>query len=182
MLLHTTCNNGRLLVPNVLVATKKYLIELGLWMRAWPVGTIKARGTRQGGILLRRCEEIHMGDSSRAQIKDPIPAPLLRARVGTIREDRLRSRTILHEILAPVSGDGSTAAHVPAAAKSLRAKWKGKREFLIEVSGGLREDNVFDYANNDIDIISTSSIHQGTPHVDFSLKINQGQAAPSNDM
>lgn len=27
----------------------------------------------------------------------------------------------------------------------------------------------------DIDIISTSSIHQGTPHVDFSLKIDQDQ-------
>ncbi|KAI0803848.1 Quinolinate phosphoribosyl transferase [Xylaria sp. FL0064] len=69
--------------------------------------------------------------------------------------------------------DNFTGEGVKVAAKSLREKWKGKREFLIEVSGGLREDNVFDYANNDIDIISTSSIHQGTPHVDFSLKINQ---------
>lgn len=39
----------------------------------------------------------------------------------------------------------------------------------------------FDYVNVrywlltiliDVDIISTSSIHQGVPHVDFSLKIN----------
>ncbi|KAI1328663.1 Quinolinate phosphoribosyl transferase [Xylariaceae sp. FL0255] len=72
--------------------------------------------------------------------------------------------------------DNFTGEGVKIAAKSLREKWKGKKEFLIEVSGGLREDNVFDYANNDIDIISTSSIHQGTPHLDFSLKINQGQA------
>ncbi|RYP02463.1 hypothetical protein DL764_005790 [Monosporascus ibericus] len=72
--------------------------------------------------------------------------------------------------------DNFTGEGVKIAAKSLREKWKGKREFLIEVSGGLREDNVFNYANNDIDIISTSSIHQGTPHVDFSLKINQEQA------
>ncbi|KAI1488046.1 Quinolinate phosphoribosyl transferase [Biscogniauxia mediterranea] len=72
--------------------------------------------------------------------------------------------------------DNFTAEGVKIAAKSLREKWKGKREFLLEVSGGLREDNVFDYANNDIDIISTSSIHQGTPHVDFSLKIDPGQA------
>ncbi|RYC63204.1 hypothetical protein CHU98_g2986 [Xylaria longipes] len=71
--------------------------------------------------------------------------------------------------------DNFTGDGVKVAARSLREKWKGKREFLIEVSGGLREDNVFDYANNDIDIISTSSIHQGTPHVDFSLKINQVQ-------
>lgn len=41
------------------------------------------------------------------------------------------------------SGDG-----VKAAAKSLRTKWTGKHHFLLEVSGGLREDNVFDYANN----------------------------------
>ncbi|KAI0099868.1 Quinolinate phosphoribosyl transferase [Nemania sp. FL0031] len=75
--------------------------------------------------------------------------------------------------------DNFTGEGVKVAAKSLREKWKGKREFLIEVSGGLREDNVFDYANNDIDIISTSSIHQGTPHVDFSLKINQGKGAAS---
>lgn len=44
--------------------------------------------------------------------------------------------------------DNFTGDGVKVAAKSLRAKWKGKREFLIEVSGGLREDNVFDYANN----------------------------------
>ncbi|KAH7037209.1 Quinolinate phosphoribosyl transferase [Microdochium trichocladiopsis] len=72
--------------------------------------------------------------------------------------------------------DNFTGAGVKVAAKSLRERWRGKREFLIEVSGGLREDNVFDYANNDIDIISTSSIHQGTSYVDFSLKIDPGQA------
>ncbi len=97
--------------------------------------------------------------------------------------------------------DNFTGEGVKIAAKSLREKWKGKREFLIEISGGIREDNVFDYANNgeflglhnplcktvsptngvtlDIDIISTSSIHQGTPHVDFSLKIDQGKATES---
>ena len=41
------------------------------------------------------------------------------------------------------SGEG-----VKIAAKSLRERWAGKHNFLIEVSGGLREDNVFDYANN----------------------------------
>ncbi|KAI0011412.1 Quinolinate phosphoribosyl transferase [Xylariaceae sp. FL0662B] len=74
--------------------------------------------------------------------------------------------------------DNFTGEGVKIAARSLRDKWKGKREFLIEVSGGLREDNVLDYANNDIDIISTSSIHQGVPHVDFSLKIDQDQIKP----
>ncbi|KAL7621006.1 nicotinate-nucleotide diphosphorylase (carboxylating) [Parahypoxylon ruwenzoriense] len=71
--------------------------------------------------------------------------------------------------------DNFTGEGVKIAARSLREKWKGKKEFLIEISGGLREDNVFDYANNDIDIISTSAIHQGTPHVDFSLKIEKDQ-------
>ncbi|KAI0173669.1 putative nicotinate-nucleotide pyrophosphorylase [Hypoxylon sp. FL1284] len=76
--------------------------------------------------------------------------------------------------------DNFTGDGVKVAARSLRDRWKGKREFLIEVSGGLREDNVFDYANNDINIISTSSIHQGAPHVDFSLKINQDQIAQTS--
>jgi len=58
------------------------------------------------------------------------------------------------------------------AAKSLRTKWAGKKQFLLECSGGLTAENVGTYINNDIDIISTSSIHQGVPHVDFSLKIN----------
>ncbi|KAI0384397.1 putative nicotinate-nucleotide pyrophosphorylase [Hypomontagnella monticulosa] len=76
--------------------------------------------------------------------------------------------------------DNFTGEGVKIAAKNLREKWKGQRQFLIEVSGGLREDNVFDYANNDIDIISTSSIHQGTPHVDFSLKIDQDKIKKSS--
>jgi nicotinate-nucleotide pyrophosphorylase (carboxylating) len=42
---------------------------------------------------------------------------------------------------------------------------------LIEVSGGLTAENVQDYVCDDIDVISSSSIHQGTKHVDFSLKV-----------
>jgi nicotinate-nucleotide pyrophosphorylase (carboxylating) len=74
------------------------------------------------------------------------------------------------------------------AARSIKQRWAGKREFLLECSGGLTSENVETYINNgmsngslrfdfadavaDIDIISTSSIHQGVPHVDFSLKID----------
>merc|ERR1712230_206472 len=58
------------------------------------------------------------------------------------------------------------------AAQSIKQRWAGKREFLLECSGGLTAENVGTYINNDIDIISTSSIHQGVPHVDFSLKID----------
>jgi len=59
------------------------------------------------------------------------------------------------------------------AAKSLKERWAGKgKSFLLECSGGLTPSNVNSYICNDIDIISTSSIHQGCPHIDFSLKID----------
>jgi nicotinate-nucleotide pyrophosphorylase (carboxylating) len=81
------------------------------------------------------------------------------------------------------SGEG-----LKVAAKSIKQRWAGKKQFLLECSGGLTSENVVSYINNgmfirmstsislisnqDIDIISTSSIHQGVPHVDFSLKID----------
>ncbi|OPB45313.1 nicotinate-nucleotide diphosphorylase [Trichoderma guizhouense] len=68
--------------------------------------------------------------------------------------------------------DNFTGDGVKIAARSLKERWAGKKQFLLEVSGGLREDNVEPYVCHDVDIISTSSIHQGVPHVDFSLKIN----------
>ena len=69
-------------------------------------------------------------------------------------------------------GDG-----VRAVSKGLKDRWRGRRDFLIEVSGGLTEENLKGgFLGNDVDIISTSSIHQGVPHVDFSLKIVEGQA------
>lgn len=43
--------------------------------------------------------------------------------------------------------------------------------FLVEVSGGLTEGNVRGYGGEGIDIVSTSAIHQGVKHVDFSLKV-----------
>ena len=67
--------------------------------------------------------------------------------------------------------DNFTGEGVKVAARSLKAKWKGRREFLLEVSGGLTEANVKDFICSDVDVISTSTIHQGVPHVDFSLKI-----------
>lgn len=67
--------------------------------------------------------------------------------------------------------DNFTGEGVKTAARSLKERWKGKREFLVEVSGGLTEANVANFVCNDVDVISTSSIHQGVPHIDFSLKI-----------
>lgn len=59
-----------------------------------------------------------------------------------------------------------------AAAKQLKDKYgRGPRAPLVEVSGGLTEENVENYVCEDVDIISSSSIHQGTKHVDFSLKV-----------
>ncbi|MCJ1372939.1 hypothetical protein MMC20_004165 [Loxospora ochrophaea] len=46
-----------------------------------------------------------------------------------------------------------------------------KRRFAIEVSGGVDESNVCEYVGEGVDVISTSSIHQGVKHVDFSLKV-----------
>ncbi|KAL1963811.1 hypothetical protein VTN77DRAFT_7742 [Rasamsonia byssochlamydoides] len=72
--------------------------------------------------------------------------------------------------------DNFTAEGVRAAAKQLKTEWAAKGKppgtFLIEVSGGLTESNAAAYACEDVDILSTSSIHQGTPIVDFSLKVS----------
>ncbi|KAK4219039.1 nicotinate-nucleotide pyrophosphorylase [Rhypophila decipiens] len=68
--------------------------------------------------------------------------------------------------------DNFSPAGVKVAARNLKERWAGKKHFLLEVSGGLNEDNAEGYICHDIDILSTSSIHQGVRHVDFSLKIN----------
>ncbi|KAI4759183.1 nicotinate-nucleotide pyrophosphorylase [Aureobasidium sp. EXF-3400] len=68
--------------------------------------------------------------------------------------------------------DNFTPEEMKKAARSLKEKYGGgPRGPLVEVSGGLTEENVEDYVSDDVDVISSSSIHQGTKHVDFSLKI-----------
>ncbi|KAH6630492.1 Quinolinate phosphoribosyl transferase [Chaetomium sp. MPI-SDFR-AT-0129] len=68
--------------------------------------------------------------------------------------------------------DNFTGEGVKVASRSLKQRWAGKKHFLVEVSGGLTEENAEAYVCSDVDILSTSSIHQGVSHVDFSLKIN----------
>ncbi|KAF7173905.1 hypothetical protein CNMCM5623_006142 [Aspergillus felis] len=69
--------------------------------------------------------------------------------------------------------DNFTPEGVRDAARQLKQEWAGKQKsFLVEVSGGLTESNAAAYACPDVDILSTSSIHQGTPIVDFSLKVS----------
>ncbi|KAH7345447.1 nicotinate-nucleotide diphosphorylase [Rhizoctonia solani] len=46
-------------------------------------------------------------------------------------------------------------------ARRLRERWSGRIE----------EGNLIERAINDIDILSTSAVHQGVPHIDFSLKL-----------
>jgi len=65
--------------------------------------------------------------------------------------------------------DNFTAEGVRAAAREVKDRW-GKR-VLVEVSGGLTEENVEGFVSADVDIVSSSSIHQGVKHVDFSLKV-----------
>jgi nicotinate-nucleotide pyrophosphorylase (carboxylating) len=73
-------------------------------------------------------------------------------------------------------------------ARRLREKWSGKR-FLLETSGGIEENNLRERAVNgesfrrntvsqieeyaEIDILSTSAVHQSVQHIDFSLKIQK---------
>ena len=45
------------------------------------------------------------------------------------------------------------------AARSLKKRRKGGREFLVEVSGGLTEANVEEFVCNDVEVISISSIY-----------------------
>lgn len=75
--------------------------------------------------------------------------------------------------------DNFTPDGLQAAAQSLKQRWAGKASFLLECSGGLTEENVSSYLSNELDIYSTSSVHQSVQHVDFSLKINQKQTQPS---
>ena len=69
--------------------------------------------------------------------------------------------------------DNFTADGVRSAAQHLKRTWaRTNKSFLIEVSGGLTESNAASYVCNDVDILSTSSIHQGAGIVDFSLKVS----------
>ncbi|KAM0791148.1 hypothetical protein ACM66B_005633 [Microbotryomycetes sp. NB124-2] len=80
--------------------------------------------------------------------------------------------------------DNFTPQGIRDAARELKQDWTSKtagkdgyesggvvKRCLIEVSGGLTEENMAESLCPDVDILSTSSIHQGTSFVDFSLKV-----------
>ncbi|CAK7266371.1 nicotinate-nucleotide diphosphorylase (carboxylating) [Sporothrix epigloea] len=116
---------------------------------------------------------------SRGSITDAVKAAKSVAGFSLKIEVEVQSEEEADEALAAgadvVMLDNFTGDGVKVAAASLRQRWaaKGNSAFLIEVSGGLTSDNIDAYVCNDVDIISTSYIHQGVPHVDFSLKINR---------
>ncbi|KAI5467876.1 Quinolinate phosphoribosyl transferase [Mariannaea sp. PMI_226] len=112
---------------------------------------------------------------SRGSITDAVKAAKSVAGFSMKVEVEVQSETEADEAIEAgadvVMLDNFTGDGVKIAARNLKERWQGKRHFLLEVSGGLRADNVEPYVCHDVDIISTSSIHQGVPHVDFSLKI-----------
>ncbi|KFA53927.1 hypothetical protein S40293_01762 [Stachybotrys chartarum IBT 40293] len=112
---------------------------------------------------------------SRGSITDAVAAAKSVAGFSVKIEVEVQSEEEADEAIAAgadvVMLDNFSPDGVRVAARSLKEKWKGERRFLLEISGGLKSDNVAPYVCQDIDIISTSSIHQGVPHVDFSLKI-----------
>jgi len=57
-----------------------------------------------------------------------------------------------------------------ATARRLKEKFSN-RTVLIEASGGISEDNIVEYFDNSVDVISLGSLSHGVPIIDFSLKI-----------
>lgn len=92
--------------------------------------------------------------------------------------------------------DNMEGGQLVEVSRRLREKWNGKRKFLFESSGNITDGNLQERAINgafrmllcailldekvdgilygtDIDILSTSVVHQSVQHIDFSLKIQK---------
>lgn len=83
--------------------------------------------------------------------------------------------------------DNMEGEELVSVARKLKEKWAGKRKFLFESSGNITESNLQQRAINgmwtvpshpdpahyftEIDILSTSAVHQSVQHIDFSLKV-----------
>ncbi|KAK0498560.1 Quinolinate phosphoribosyl transferase [Armillaria luteobubalina] len=67
--------------------------------------------------------------------------------------------------------DNIEGEELVSVARTLKQKWQGQRKFLFETSGNITEANLQARAINEIDILSTSVVHQSVQHIDFSLKI-----------
>ena len=67
--------------------------------------------------------------------------------------------------------DNFAPDHLKTAAASL--KKKHGRAIIIEASGGVQVDNVQDYFDENVDVVSMGLLTQSVPHIDFSLKITK---------
>ncbi|GFY04552.1 nicotinate-nucleotide pyrophosphorylase [Trichonephila clavipes] len=82
----------------------------------------------------------------------------------------ISSPTDLSIIVVPNPG----LAHQPLGHECKRAALTLKLQYpnvLVEVSGGITEENILSYANPWTDILSSSSLVQGYQTVDFSMKV-----------
>ncbi|AEH51690.1 Quinolinate phosphoribosyl transferase [Pseudothermotoga thermarum] len=59
----------------------------------------------------------------------------------------------------------------PEKAKELAKKLKKERDVIIEISGGINEENMVEYLSDDIDVISIGRLTSEIKYVDFSLEI-----------
>lgn len=67
--------------------------------------------------------------------------------------------------------DNFTPDRIKPVAASLKGKYGPN--IIIEASGGVQVDNVHEYFDPNVDVISMGLLTQGVPHIDFSLKIQQ---------
>jgi nicotinate-nucleotide pyrophosphorylase (carboxylating) len=65
--------------------------------------------------------------------------------------------------------DNLDPPELQAAARTLKAEHPSA---IIEGSGGITRESIRGYMVPEVDVLSTSSIHQGCPHVDFSLSLS----------
>lgn len=140
-----------------------------------------AKGEGEGAAAEQ--EQTHTTDQA-AAIAAAIPLAVTTARraAGFSTKIEVEARSI-PEAHAAISAGADVVmldnfpspAAAAKAATELKRYWrecgKGDGAFLVEVSGGVDEENARAYAGSDVDVISTSRVHQGVKLVDFSLKV-----------
>ncbi|KJZ75221.1 hypothetical protein HIM_05415 [Hirsutella minnesotensis 3608] len=93
---------------------------------------------------------------SRGSIADAVAAANSVAGFALKVEVEVQSEAEADEAIAAgadvVMLDNFTADGVRVAARSLKERWRGKKHFLLEVSGGLRPENVTPYVCNGKDV------------------------------
>ncbi|KAH9989693.1 Quinolinate phosphoribosyl transferase [Russula compacta] len=139
---------------------------------AWCFRLVEKYGMLVGGIDPHRFDL-----SSMIMLKDnhiwsvgSITAAIARARDVVRNEDEANEAIAAGaDVIMLDNIEGNELAPV---AQRLRERWTSEgKKFLLETSGGITESNLRERAIVEIDILSTSSVHQSVPYIDFSLKI-----------